>query len=264
MDDIQKDFLGLANNKALKALGIDVVCYSEIDSTNQAARRLAAHGARVPALIVADTQSAGRGRMGRSFYSPVGTGLYMTLLLDVTDDAPSSVVKMTSAAAVAAALSIRSATGVDCGIKWVNDIYLDGKKIAGILAESFFESGRRFVCVGVGVNVCTDSFPLPLEHIASSIGADSGKRAEIAVEFCRRFLKTYGEISRGDARFMEEYRELSIVLGKNVVFTENGVSHEGIASAIDDDGGLLINCEDGNVTLRSGEISLRLYERKEL
>ena len=259
MNYIQEDFLNLSDSAMLKELGISVVSYKHIDSTNLTARRLAAQGCATPLLIVADSQSEGRGRMGRSFYSPNATGLYMTLLLDVTDDAPPSIVKITSAAAVAVSSAIEHVTDADCRIKWVNDLYLNGKKISGILAEAFFENDRKYVCVGVGVNICTEDFPEELKGIAGAIGADVNLRGKLATEICREMLDIYMKIKNGNLAYMDEYRRRSLVLGREVRFFENGKSFEGVAVSVDDDGGLCVLLDNNQrVILRSGEISLRL------
>ena len=134
----------------LSSVSVDVRVLSEIDSTNNEAKRMAFDGVEKPVLIIAEKQSAGRGRMGRSFYSPDGTGLYMSLLLSI-DGGHHNTVGITSAAAVASVRAVRRVWGVETEIKWVNDIYLDNKKIAGILAESFFVGEKFFTVIGIGV-----------------------------------------------------------------------------------------------------------------
>lgn len=259
MNYVQEDFLDLSDSAVLKARGISVVSYKHIDSTSLAARRYAAKKPSLPLLIIADFQSEGRGRMGRSFFSPEGTGLYATLLLDASDCPISSVVGITSAAAVAVSLAIENVTGIECGIKWVNDIYLRGKKIAGILTEAFAEGDSRFLSIGVGINVCTDNFPKELMKTAASIGADESVRRELALEVCLSIFEAYEKIKRGDASFMEEYRKRSVIIGKEISFFENGRQLDGVAEYVDDEGGLRVVLKDGEKkVLRSGEITLKI------
>lgn len=261
MSEIKKDFLGLMDSKILKARGIAPVCFSEVDSTNSAARRYAAEGGDVPALFVANTQSAGRGRMGRTFFSPADTGIYMTLLLDVTKDAPSSATSLTSAAAVAVVSAAERLTGVECKIKWVNDVYVGGRKAAGILAESFCIGESRYACVGIGLNLTTKDFPEELGDVAGSFGKDFSLelKRELTVGIATELLDVYSRALSGDRSYMAEYKSHSMVLGKRVTFTRDGSSDTGLAVSINDDGGLVVRKDDGSLTvLSSGEISLRV------
>jgi BirA family biotin operon repressor/biotin-[acetyl-CoA-carboxylase] ligase len=243
-------------SKRLSLIPVEVRVFSEIDSTNTEAKRRAFDGADTPLLIISESQSAGRGRMGRSFYSPEGTGLYMSLLLDIASGL-SDTVGITSAAAVAAVRAIRNVCGVETGIKWVNDIYLKNKKIAGILAESFFEGDRQFLIIGIGVNMYTADFPAELRGIAGAIMSKKGSRSELAAAICEELITLIYGLPNND--FMREYRESSIVLGKKVTFTENGKAFFGIAESISDDGALTVVLEDQSIhVLKSGEISLRL------
>ena len=227
-----------------------------VDSTNTDAKKRIMSGAQYPLLVLSDSQSAGRGRMGRSFYSPSRTGLYMSLAFEAQGGL-SDTVGLTSAAAVAAVRAIRSVCGVETGIKWVNDIYLDGKKIAGILCESFFFEDKLFVIVGIGVNLATESFPEELADIAGSLNAESSLRRELADVICNEFFSLLALDE--NSQFMTEYKKHSVVLGKDVNFIENGVSYSGIAEDILDNGALVVLLDDGSRhTLASGEISLRL------
>ena len=185
----------------------------------------------------------------------------MTLLLDITADQPASVVKLTSAAAVAVTDTLEACVGVSGQIKWVNDIYLSGRKVCGILAESFFAGERRFVAVGVGINLDTRDFPAELADVAGSLGvsADRERRRELTERIAAEIFDVYSRARGGDNGFMDRYRQRSLALGRRVVFTENGVCREGAALDVDDDGGLLVELDDGTaVTLSSGEITLRV------
>lgn len=252
IDPIDSDELA----KRLSYLGVDTYVFSELDSTNTEAKRKALGGARAPAVIIAEGQSAGRGRMGRSFYSPHGTGLYMSLLLSV-DGGAQGTVGMTAAAAVATVRAIRRVCGVETGIKWVNDIYLENKKIAGILAESFSAAEEFFTVIGIGVNMYTDDFPSDILDIAGSVMSKKGNRSELAAAISEELIALIHGLPNKD--FMHEYRERSIVLGKDVTFIENGESFEGLAESISENGELTVLLKNGkNHALKSGEISLRV------
>lgn len=245
-------------SKRLSSASVDVRVFSELDSTNTEAKRRALDGADTPLLIIAEKQSAGRGRMGRSFYSPRGTGLYMSLLLDMAGGFADTV-GITSAAAVATVRAIRKVCNVETGIKWVNDIYLKNKKIAGILAESFSDGDRFFLVIGIGVNMYTDEFPEELRDIAGAIMSKKGSRSELAAVICEELIALIRGLPNKD--FMREYRESSIVLDKKVTFTQNGKVFFGTAERISDDGALTVVLEDQSThVLKSGEISLRVQQ----
>lgn len=261
MEFFKEDFLGISEDGELALRGIALSSFGHIDSTQLAARRYAEALGATPALFVADSQSQGRGRLGRSFYSPSDTGIYMTLLIDVTDGPTAGTCRLTSAAAVAVALAAESVTGARCLIKWVNDIYVSGRKACGILAESFFVGERRFVAIGVGVNLCTSDFPQEIARIACSLtdNATRGQRARLTVAIACNLFDLYGALCKGDVSYMDEYRRRSAVLGRRVAFLQNGETREGIAIAVDDGGGLCVKLDDGDtVTLSSGEITLRI------
>ena len=247
----------ICDSKRLGDRGILVAFADEIDSTSAEARRWAECGGKAPALFVAERQTAGRGRLGRSFYSPSDTGIYMTLLLEIGEDFPDTA-GLTSAAAVAVLRGTDRLTQGKTQIKWVNDILLDEKKICGILAESFLVGDKTYAAIGIGVNVSTKDFPEDIRGIAGSIG----KRAD-RVKICERIACELYDLclcaSRGDRSYMQEYRERSAVLGKRVTFLKDGIASEGIATAIDDDGALCVELDNGEkVTLSGGEITLRL------
>ncbi len=227
------------------------------DSTNKEARLYVERGeyaVHLPVLFIADAQTSGRGRMGRSFYSPADTGLYMTLLLQAPEDGTFSL--LTSLTAVAASDAIDELFGIEVKIKWVNDLYLGGRKVAGILAESFTADTRRFVAVGIGINLSTERFP---EDIADKAGAlcigDGVKlKNELAVLICKNLLAFLGgETAQG----MQKYRERSCVIGRMIRFTRGGESLRGEAVDIQNDGSLAVKLTSGeHILLSTGEISV--------
>lgn len=237
----------------LSARGLSLFWYDTLDSTNSEARRRAAE-LPLPAVLVADAQSAGRGRMGRSFFSPQ-SGLYFSYLTEIGQR--ETTVGLTAAAAVAAARAIARTTGRECQIKWVNDLLLEGKKVAGILCECFSVDERLFAVVGIGINLQTpdEGFPEELVHKAGALDAHADAREELTVALAEELHALVCALP--DRGFMEEYRARSAVLGRRVRYVQNGVSHEGLAIAIDDGGGLLVKDAEGREALLcSGEISL--------
>ena len=243
--------------KAAYAAGIPSFRYYKIiDSTNTEARRYALSGGKTPAVFVAEGQSGGRGRIGRSFYSPSGAGIYLSLLIEADE---CDCVFMTSAVAVAVRRAILAVTGIETGIKWVNDIYLDGKKVAGILVESFFQNEKRYFIIGIGINIATAEFPEEIRSRAGSLGIDPLLRSAIGA-------KLIGELccvvsSPASADIIEEYRKSSVVIGKRISFTENGVTETGVAEGINEYGHLLVRLDGGSEKiLCGGEITLRVNE----
>ena len=233
-----------------------IFAFEEIDSTNEEAKRMAQNGFEGTALIVADRQSAGRGRMGRSFYSPAQTGAYFSILY--TPASPGDgIVSITSAAAVAVMRAIRSLTGLQTEIKWVNDLYLDGKKVCGILAESMICGGRVQVVLGVGINLSTESFPQELANIAGALGVSAPTREDMIARVYNEIEKYLNAPDNRD--WLTEYRAHSCVLGRQITWAQNGEVHEGRAVEIDGDGALIAERGDGQrCRLSTGEISVRV------
>jgi BirA family biotin operon repressor/biotin-[acetyl-CoA-carboxylase] ligase len=240
-----------------------VVCKS-IDSTNMEVKRRALEGAQEGLFVLAEEQTAGRGRRGRDFFSPAGTGIYMSILFRPQEEHSHDVVLITTAAAVAVCRAIRRVLGEEPEIKWVNDVYLGGKKVCGILTEavSDFESGRiDTVVVGIGINYHTpqEGFPEEIRQIAGSVCEERQRipRNILAAAVAENMYDLYEGLS--DRTYMEDYRRWSNVLGKEVRYTSGEDWEHGTAVDIDEDGGLVICTPDGEKkTLRTGEITLRI------
>ncbi|MBQ8859241.1 MAG: biotin--[Clostridia bacterium] len=258
-EDDMLSAVGIAGAIRHPTKGMAVYLHREIDSTNNEAKRLIAEGKGGLTLIAAEAQTAGRGRQGKSFYSPGQTGIYMTLSAP-TDLPMADAVSLTSAAAVAVWQAIKDTTGITTEIKWVNDIYLGGKKVAGILTEAIsdLEAGvTRHVIIGVGVNVRTTDFPPELGDIAASLSPVGVNRNRMIAAITDRLLDVINRPQ--DTGYLVLYRKHSMVIGREIVYTENGVTHHARALDIDDFGGLVIERAGGvRGTLRSGEISVRL------
>lgn len=239
---------------ALPELEIDVL--ETVDSTNTEAKRRLVSDVQKPMLLAAEAQTGGRGRQGRSFYSPAGTGIYMTLAVH-PNAALTDAVSVTTRASVAVCRAIRTLTDAEPQIKWVNDLYLGEKKLCGILVEAIsdFETGiTKSLIIGVGVNVSTTDFPdLPQ---ACSLQQKLDRNALI-IAIAKELLKETADLR--DKSYLADYRKWSMVIGREIVFIQNGVQKAAKAIEIDENGGLIVETIDGSCeTLQSGEITLRV------
>lgn len=234
---------------------LKICVFDEIDSTNTEAKRMIADGFSGMCLLLANRQSMGRGRMGRSFYSPGQTGAYFSILYPAPA-ALDTAVTVTAAAAVAVMRAVRGLTGVQTEIKWVNDLYLKEKKIAGILTEAVTASEGTHVIVGIGINLSTADFPRELSSIAGSLGASEVSAAEMAAESFRQLYPFL--LNPGDRSWIGDYRSCSCVLSKQIQWNGENGPCEGRAVGIDEDGALLVEASNGSIIrLFSGEISLK-------
>lgn len=204
----------------------DIVVRKRVDSTNAEARRRAAEGAPEGTVIIAEEQTAGRGRPGKTFFSPASTGLYLSVVLRPTLSVDRAQF-LTTAAAVAGSQAIEEVTGRQALIKWVNDIFCGGRKVAGILTEGAvdMESGRfEHAVLGIGVNVKPPAggFPSSIADVAGSVYDEKAGavRSQLAAAFLRRFWDRYLHVA--DASFHEEYRRRCFLIGQPVVVTLNG------------------------------------------
>lgn len=249
----------------LKTPGISVQYFREISSTNTVLKTMAAEGAKEGLVLIAEEQSGGKGRLGRSFYSPPSSGLYMSILLRPGTDAAQST-GITACAAVAVALAIEELSGKPTRIKWVNDIYMENRKVCGILTEASVdcESGRlNYAVVGIGINtlVPQNDFPEELKTIAGS--AFSGDavipdlRCRLAATVIDRLMAYYRTPKEDDC--FEEYRKRSFLLGKPVsIHRLDQESVPATAVDLDRDYALIVRLEDGSLQrINSGEVSVR-------
>ena len=234
-----------------------VYVYEEIDSTNNKAKMLAASPCEHGTLVAADAQTAGRGRQGHTFYSPKKTGLYFSLIVHPQE--MQFISRITPAAAVSAAEAIAEVTGIHPGIKWVNDLFYEDKKIAGILTEAItdFETRRiHTVVIGIGINCSTEVFPEELDGIASSLHAEGISRSRLAAVLRRQLLYHLEHLD--DPAMMQKYRDDSIVLGHEITYVKNGTAYTAYAAGINEEGNLIAEFPDHTrEILQSGEISIR-------
>lgn len=229
--------------------------FDQIDSTNSIAKNLVLEKEDVPFLVIADSQTSGRGRLGRTFYSPASTGIYMSVVVG-SFSSPADALFLTPATSVAVTDAILSLTGINTGIKWVNDIYLKDKKICGILAESQANSNGFSIIIGIGINMTTENFPHELDDIADSLNTAIPREQMIA-----EIIKNLFDILKNpdDKAFMKKYKERSILIGKEIYYIKNNQKVPATVLDIDDNGGLKVQtAENNNITLTGGEITVRL------
>lgn len=249
----------------LHADGLRLQVVPVISSTNTVLKRMAEEGAEEGLCLIAEEQTAGKGRMGRSFYSPAGSGLYMSVLLRPMLKAADAV-NITACAAVAVAEAIESLAPVQAQIKWVNDVNVEGRKVCGILTEASLDSGTaavNYLVVGIGINIRPPEggFPADLQKIAGSVFGEEeipGLRCRLAAAVLDRLLGYYEHLQ--EKPWLEEYRKRSLVTGKEIRVLMPGKEPEnGAAIGIGDDFSLLVQMEDGTLRrLNSGEVSIRV------
>ncbi|MDD6037100.1 MAG: biotin--[acetyl-CoA-carboxylase] ligase [Lachnospiraceae bacterium] len=239
---------------------VSVEVLEQTDSTNRVAKDRAVSGAPEGTLLIAKQQSMGKGRLGRSFFSPKG-GIYMSVVLRPRIPAERAVF-ITTCAAVAVARAIEKVSGLTTGIKWVNDIYIQGKKVCGILTEAGLDSETgvpEYVVLGIGINVEKQSVPEELKGIVGCLEEYTKVPVEgnkLIAEVWNEFAALYENLSA--AVYMKEYRERSILLGRSVTVISSEGNYTAVARDIDEEGHLVIECEDGIRKLSSGEVSVRL------
>lgn len=235
-----------------------VLVLKTVDSTNTYAKKLAIEGSAHGTLIVSEEQTAGRGRYGKSFFSPKNTGLYMSIILRPRAE-DSAAQMVTIAAAVSVCETIEKMTGLSPQIKWVNDVFLSGKKICGILSEAGtdFETGAiDYIIVGIGINcfTLTQDFPEEIQNHAGSLCYDGLIRNELCSKIYDSFMALYEHLS--ERSVIDAYRDRSLMINKQIAFTLKGEVMRGVVYDINDAGNLIVHCDNGQtVTLLGGEIS---------
>ena len=245
---------------------LDLTVLPTAPSTNALVREKANQGCPEGCVIVACEQTAGRGRYGRQFFSPAGTGVYLSLLLRPTAYSPQQATCLTAAAAAAMCQAMEAVTGQQPGIKWVNDIFLHGKKVCGILTEAAvgLETGALdYMVLGAGVNLYppVKGFPEEIQPIAGSVLERSCPEAKnrLVGEFLNRFGDFYTHPER--KAYLEDYRARSLAIGQRVTVLSNGQAVSAYAYGIDDDFRLLVRYENGDTeALSYGEIRIQLAE----
>ena len=245
---------------------LDIRVFPILPSTNDTAKALANDGAPEGTVVIAEAQTAGKGRMHRQFFSPDSTGIYMSILLRPKISAEDALY-ITTAAAAAVADAIDAETGRCSAIKWVNDVFLDGKKVCGILTEGTIgmeDSSLEYAILGIGINAVEpeNGFPEELREIAGAVypataGADCRSRLIAAV--LERFFAYYRMLD--EKTFLQSYRNRSVLHGKTVDVIRGGTARPAVAGEIDDACRLQVTYTDGSEEwISSGEVSVRASE----
>ena len=244
-------------------IGCRIHYFEEVESTQNLARNLAAEGAPQGTVVIAETQSAGRGRMGRGWHSPPGVNLYTTIILRSRLAMP-EVPRLSLVAGVAAAEALEDVAPGIVQLKWPNDIWLNGRKAGGIIAEAVTDSTNHLTCVllgiGLNLNLSADDVPPELRERAISVLCATGHRCDrvaVANSLFLRLNTRYMETeARGFAAVRPVWERYSALTGKRVAVVDANVREEGIVTGIDADGALLLNTNAGTRRIIAGDVTL--------
>jgi BirA family biotin operon repressor/biotin-[acetyl-CoA-carboxylase] ligase len=244
-------------------LGSEVYYFSEIGSTNDEAKKRAVAGCAEGTLVITETQLGGRGRLSRGWFSPVGKGIWFSVVLRPPFP-PQEAPKCTLMAAVALNRAIRDITGISCGIKWPNDILCNGRKLVGILTEMSAEMDAiNHIVIGMGINVNIESAEIPpeLKEIATSVLIETGvavSRIDLFIKVLEGLEELYLLVkTEGFDTVLSAWRQESITLGRMVNVIAPDKSFMGKAVDIDGDGALLVQTDQGIERVLAGDVSIR-------
>ena len=236
--------------------------FDTIDSTNTYAKKLASEGAPHGTVIIAGHQTGGRGRMGRSFSSPPGMGVYLSLILR-PDCKPEELMHLTCASAVASCDAVMAAAGSRPQVKWTNDLICGQHKIAGILTELVISPGSTCAIIGIGINCCqqTEDFPREIQSFAASLEMVTGKpvdRALLIAQLIKALFFMDSRLLQEKEAIMEQYCRDCATVGQDISLVSGNSIRHGHATGISPDGGLIVRFTDGSTqTVQSGEVSVR-------
>jgi BirA family biotin operon repressor/biotin-[acetyl-CoA-carboxylase] ligase len=245
-------------------IGKKIYVFSHVASTNDVAFRLALNGGEEGAVVLAESQTKGKGRMGRQWESPAGLNIYLSIILRPRI-LPSKTPLITLMAAVACAEAIDEVVGFIPAIKWPNDLLLEGKKLGGILTEADMEMDRiNFVIVGIGINVnmTRKAFPLSIRDTATSLLEACGReisRTALTQAILRHLEQWYTRLGQGrGGEIRRRWEELSLVRGQEIEITFMGEVVRGTAQEIDEDGALLVQTNNGTIRrVVAGDVAIR-------
>ena len=253
----------VASRLQTERMGRQIRYFSRIDSTNQYAKRIAEEGAPDGTLIIADEQTAGKGRSGRTWVTPPAEAIAFTLLLR-PKLSPDRISMVTLVMGLAVTNAVNSLYGVSAGIKWPNDVVIKGRKLCGILTEMSAEVRQvNYIVIGVGINANLTSFPEEIREIATSLRLELGydiNRAELIARVMAEFERLYAEFeAQGDlGAVMQEYNELCLNAGSKVRVLDPNGEYTGTSCGINSMGELLVETEDGKMQeVYAGEVSVR-------
>ena len=236
--------------------------FPTIDSTNTYAKGLAAQGAPEGTVVLADQQTGGRGRLGRSFASPAGMGIYLSVILR-PNCPPSELMHLTCAAGLAASDAVAAVTDRVPGIKWTNDLILARRKLGGILTELSVSPATGmvdWVVVGIGINCCqTDKdFPPEIRDLAISLGIPPAQRPQLAAALLDTLSAMAQDLLEKKAQILEGFRARCVTIGQEISILRGDEIAHGTAMDVDTQGGLVVRFADGQIaTVTSGEVSIR-------
>ncbi len=239
-----------------------ILWYDSVGSTNTLAKELAAQGAPHGTVLIADSQTGGRGRMGRSFQSPPGLGIYLSVLLRYPCR-PDALMHLTCAAAAAMCSAVETATGLRPGIKWTNDLVHGRRKLGGILTELLASETETCAIVGIGLNCCQSpaDFGGDIRDFAGSLAMAAGgpvDRAKVAAAMICSLWEMDKTLFSGKNAMLEAYRAACITTGREISLLRGEEVRHGFAESIDGSGGLIVRFPDGHrETVQSGEVSIR-------
>lgn len=254
----------LSSEDIQKAIGntFDVYTFESIDSTNNRSKEYASSGNKKPAIFVAEEQTAGRGRIGRNFFSPKKSGIYVSLCVFPKEQSIQELSLVTAATSVAICRAIETLTQKSLSIKWVNDLFDEDKKVGGILTEIVTDIETQQVSaliVGIGLNLTpsTEKIPNEFQQIIGSISAEpTHSRNAYVIEIMNEWIKVMNDLKMKD--FLHEYRSRSCVINKDVHVIQAGKIFKAHVQSIDNNGHLIVQDELGQLhTLSYGEISIR-------
>lgn len=242
----------------------NIIVHKTIGSTNAEAKQLALSGSPQFTVVISEEQTNGRGRLGRSFYSPSGSGIYMSIILKPEMDIESATL-ITTATSVAVCKGIEETTKASPSIKWINDIYINDRKICGILTEAIsnFETGMiESIILGIGINVSTkiNDFPDNIKDTAGSISdMENISRNRLIANILNNFYSIYTKLEPGS--YIDDYKSRSMLINKPIYYIKNDTKYYATAIDITPTGGLMVKKDDNSIeTLTSGEVSVRIIK----
>ena len=242
-----------------------IVVYDQVSSTNTLVKALGQQGTPHGTVMIADRQSAGRGRLGRSFLSPGGVGVYLSALIR-PDAAPAQIMHLTCAAAVAICDAVEAAAHIRPSIKWTNDLVIGKRKVAGILTELALDPRSQkvdYAVIGIGINCCQQvkDFDESIRDMATSLALATGTdidRSRLTAEMIRSLADLSEKLLTDKDAILKQYAADCITIGQEIQLTRGDVIRYGRAIGIDSDGGLVVTYDSGeSATVSSGEVSVR-------
>ncbi|MGP0629438.1 biotin--[acetyl-CoA-carboxylase] ligase [Nitrospina sp. 32_T5] len=237
-----------------------IIAYDQVDSTNDLAKNLLLQGAEEGTVVLADSQTKGKGRLGRSWYSEPDTGLYFSLILKPTLD-QDEIPHLTLMAAVAVVEALNQIDSQNATLKWPNDILLNNRKLGGILSEQVVDGPHPGVVIGIGLNVSQEEFPEDIARLATSLLIEAGThpaRFELLINIIKN-LHSYYQILLEDnvGIVLSHWRQNTRMLGTPILLRHGNQTHSGIAMDLDDCGRLVVHLDSGEeVAFESGEVTL--------